>query len=197
MSITSLQDKPIIVGTPVEIGSAINKIREKLTNIPWLERAYFVAERFQKAVDGKKYFYPATYAPTAPGRRDYASMTPDNDFKGRSFFMVGAGAIEHDDHDENRITYPVGLIVSANLDLIDPVKLDSGLFTNELIRDVRSLLTKTRMSHLFEYKLTGESRDLRDVFREFSMDDIEEYNRAPMQTFRIDLSVTVNQDCNY
>lgn len=197
MSITNLQDKPIVIGTPVEIGSAIAKIRTVLTTIPWLERAYFIAERFQRSANGRQYWFPATYAPTAPGRRDYAPMTPDNDFKGRSFFMVGGGSIEHEDHDENRMTYPVGIIVSVNLDLIDSAKLNNGLFTDELIRDVRSLLTKTRMNHLFEYKVTGESRDLRDVFREFSMDDIEDYNRAPMQSFRVDLSVTVNQDCNY
>ena len=197
MSITNLQDKPIIIGTPVEIGSAINKIRTALTTIPWLERAYFIAERFQRESNGRKFWFPETYAPTAPGRRDYTRLTPDNDFKGRSFFMVGRGSMEHDDHGENRITYPVGLIVSVNLDLIDSAKLDGGLFTDELIRDVRTLLTANRMKYLFEYKVETETRDLREVFREFSMENIEDYNRAPMQTFRFDMSITIQQDCQY
>jgi hypothetical protein len=197
MSITNLQDKPIVIGTPVEIGSAINKIRTALATIPWLERAYFIAERFQREINGRKYMFPETYAPTAPGRRDYVRLTPDNDFKGRSFFMVGRGSMDHDDHGENRITYPVSIIVSANLDLIDKDKLDAGLFTDELIRDVRSLLTTKRKSFLFEYSVETETRDLRDVFREFSLENIEDYNRAPMQSFRFDLSVTVQQDCNY
>jgi hypothetical protein len=181
----------------VEVGSAIAKIRTALTTIPWLDRAYFIAERFQKTINGRQFWFPETYAPSAPGRRDYARMTPDNDFKARSFFMVGRGIMQHDDDGENRITYPVSIIVSANLDLIDKAKLDGGLFTDELIRDVRSLLTNKRKSFLFEYSVESETRDLRDVFREFSMDNIEDYNRAPMQSFRFDLSVTVQQDCQY
>lgn len=196
MSIQSLQDKPIVIGTPVEIEHAVNEIREVLTNIPWLERAYLIAERFQKTDStGKKYWFPATYATQKAGNRDYAEMTPDNDFKGRSFFMVGAGKIEHEGESENKMTYPVALIVSANLDLIDALKLDQGLFTRELMRDVRSLLTTTRMNHLFEYKLTGETRDLREVFKEFSMENIEDYNRAPMQSFRFEMSISIDQDC--
>lgn len=196
MSITNLQDKPIIIGTPVEIEHAVNEIRKVIKDIPWLERAYLIAERFQQvAKGGKKYWFPATYATAKQGNRDYAAMIPDNDFKGRSFFMVGAGKIEHETHNENRITYPVGLIVSVNLDLIDSAKLDQGLFTRELMKDVRSLLTKTRMNHLFDYNLINETRDLREVFREFSMENIEDYNTAPMQCFRFDLLITINEDC--
>lgn len=197
MSTTSFQDSPIKVGTPVEIDHAVNEIRKVLeSGIPWLDRAYFIADRLvKKDPKGRQFYFPATYAPKDPGRRDYFQITPDNDFKARSFFMVGAGRIDHQSESENRMTYPVGLIVHANLDLIDKAKTDAGLFTRELIRDVRSLLTKTRMNHLFEYKLESETRDLREVFREFSMDDIEQYNLAPMQTFRIDMAVTVEQDC--
>lgn len=198
MSITSSQNKPIVIGTPVEIDDAVNEIRKVIMALPWLTRPYFIAQRFIVG-DKKKFIFPETYTvePRADGskKRGYFRLTPDKDFQGRSFFLVGSGKIDHSDHRENKMTYPVALIFSVNLELIDPVKLDEGLFTRELMRDVRKLLTQTRMNHLFDYNLERETDDLREVFREFSMENIEDYNRAPMQCFRFDLSITVSQDC--
>lgn len=195
MSLTNLQDKAITIGTPVEIDHAVNEIRKVIATIPWIQRAYFIADRLTKTLDGRRYYFPATYTSGDDKRIEYFQITPDNDFTGRSFFLVGSGRIDHSDPSQNRMTYPVALIVHANLELIDRVKLENGLFTRELMRDVRTKLTSTRMNHLFEYSLTTETRDIKDVFREFSMDDIEKFNVAPMQSFRIDMSVTVNQDC--
>ena len=51
------------------------------------------------------------------------------------------------------------------------------------------------MNFDFDYKILSETRDLREVYKEFVLDDIEQYNRAPLQCFRIDLSIRVQEDC--
>lgn len=195
MSKTILQDKPIVTGTPIEIEFAVDEIRKVLANIPWLEYPMFIAQRFTKESNGRKFVYPETYAPETPGSRNYVRLTPDNDFKAMSFFMVGTGKNEFEANERNFITYPTSIIFSVNLELIDKPKLDAGLFTQELIRDVRRLLTTTMNMHLFDYVLKTETRDLREVYREFVLDDLESYNRAPMQCFRLDLDIRIQESC--
>jgi hypothetical protein len=196
MSKTILQDKTLIIGSPIEIEHAINEIRKVLMEIAWLEHPMFIAQRFTKESNGRKFIYPETYAPEKAGSRNYIRLTPDNDFKAMSFFLVGTGRNDFNANERNFITYPVSIIFSVNLELIDKAKLDAGLFTQELIRDVRRLLTTTMNIHLFDYVLRTETRDLREVYREFVLDDLESYNRAPMQCFRFDMDVRIQEDCN-
>jgi hypothetical protein len=195
MSVSKLQDKPVIVGSPIEIEFAVNEIRKVLSGLNWLDRPYFIAQRFFRRVGEKSFYYPETYAPESPGLRNYKRLTPDNDFKGMCFFMVGNGINDFESNQQNFLTYRVSIIFSVNLELIDKPKLDQGLFTQELIRDVRRLLTETMANHEFDYKIKTETRDLKDCFREFVLDDIESYNRAPMQCFRIELDVRVQESC--
>lgn len=195
MPIVKNQDKPITVGVPVEIDKACNDIREQLAVMPWLERPYLIAERFYRKERGKAFYYPETYV-GGDDNKGYARLTPDNDFKGRSFFVIGDGSIDFEPSQYNFIKYQVGIIFSVNLELIDEVKLDQGLFTQELIREVRRILTDTMIYHEFGYEIVKESRDLKRVFREFVLDDIELYNRAPMQCFRFDLLLTLQEECN-
>lgn len=195
MSITNLQNKPIVIGSPVEIEFAVNEIRKQLMNLPWIDRPYFIAQRFTREINGKKFLYPETYAPEKPGSINYQRLTPDNDFKGMFFFWVGTSQNDFEANTRNFIKYPVSIIFSVNLELIDKPKLENGLFTQELIRDARRMLTTTMAIHDFQYTIKSETRDLREVYREFVLDDLESYNRAPMQCFRFDLDVNVQEDC--
>ena len=190
-----MQNKPIVVGTPVEIEFAIDEIRKTLANLPWIDFPYFIAQRFTREIKGKKYIYPETYAPEKPGSRNYKRLTPDNDFKGMFFFLVGTSTNDFEANTRNFMKYPVSIIFSVNLELIDKPKLDAGLFTQELIRDARRLLTTTMAIFDFHYTLKSETRDLREVYREFVLEDLEQYNRAPMQCFRFDLDVTIQESC--
>lgn len=197
MSITNLQNKPIVIGNPVEIEFAVNEIRKVLATMDWITHPYFIAQRFTRATgsNGRKFSYPETYAPTNNDKRGYHRLTPDNDYKGMFFFMVGTGNVAFEPNGENFITYPVSIIFSANLELINSAHLTAGLFTQELIRDARRLLTKTMVLHDFDYTIKTETRELRDVYREFVLDDLEQYNRAPMQCFRLELDVQIQEDC--
>lgn len=193
--LTKLQNKPIVVGTPIEIEFAVNEIRKSLATLTWLDFPYFIAQRFIRETNGKKFYYPETYAPETIGARNYKRLTPDNDFKGMCFFMVGASKNDYKANSHNYLTYPVSIIFSVNLELIDKDKLDLGLFTQELIRDVRRLLTTTMVNYDFDYVLKSETRDLRETYREFVLDDLEQYNRAPMQCFRFELDVRIQESC--
>lgn len=192
---TNLQSKPIIIGSPIEVERATNQIRILLTQLPWLSHPYHIAQRFFRKENDRAFYYPETYCPTEVGKYGYHRLTPDNDYKGMCFFLVGKESNDFNGHQRNFLTYEVGIIFSVNLKLIDDVKLNNGLFTQELIRDVRRILTDNMPNFDFQYKLKSVTRDLRDVYREFVLDEIEQYNRAPMQCFRFDLSLTLQEDC--
>ena len=199
MSITNLQNKPIIVGTPIEIEKAVNEIRLELAKLPWLEKPYFIAHRFFRQKNNRQFVYPETYVKevsTDPKKKyAYKRLTPDNDFKGMSFFLVGDESNDFNANKYNYLKYPVGIIFSVNLELIDKAKLDAGIFTQELIRDVRRVLTESMILFDFQYTIDNATRDLRRVFREFVLDDLEAYNRAPMQCFRFDLTIELQEEC--
>lgn len=193
---TKQLDKPIVIGTPVEIESAVNLIRQDLSVLTYIDKPFFIAQKMRREINKKKFIFPETYAPTKQGEFEYHRLTPDDSIKGMFFFLVGAGTPgTFDVQSENFMNYPVSVIFSVNLEKIDPVKLDNGLFTQELIRDARRILANSKYNHEFSYELTRETRDLQECFREFVLDDVEAYNRAPMQCFRFDLTVTVQEEC--
>lgn len=195
MQITNSQDKPVVVGSPVEIGKAINDIRNEMSQLPWIDHPYFIAEKFYRRKNGRGYVYPETYAPTKPGSREYHRLTPDDQYSGMFFFVLGDGSNDFEPNQYNFLSYPVGMIFSLNLEKIDETKLNNGLFTGELIREARRMLTDTMINHDFQYTIVSETRDLRKVFQEFVLDDIEAYNRAPMQCFRFNLNITIQEEC--
>ena len=199
MSITKLQDAPITIGTPVEIEAACNQLRLLLAGLSWVDYPYFIAQRFYRKEGQRAFFYPETYAVdanTPEGKYDYHRLTPDNDYEGMFFFYVGDGTlVNYEKYQYNFIQYPVAIIFSVNLQKIDPVKLELGLFTQELISEARGVLTRGIAGLNFQIQIVRESRDLRTVYREFVLDEIEQYNRAPIQCFRFDLLVTIQEVC--
>lgn len=196
MSITKLQDKNVVVNTtPVEIDFAVNEIRKELATISWVDYPFFIAQRFYRKKENGTFVFPETYAPDSPGSRKYHRLTPDKDYKGSFFFLVGPGRIEYNANEFNFITHRVSIIFSVNLEKIDATKLDAGLFTQELVRDARRKLTTTMIKHEFDYVLLTETRDLLEVYREFRLEDLVSYNRAPMQCFRFELDVRIQEDC--
>lgn len=195
MSITNLQDKVFEIENPVEIDKAVEDIRVLLSELYWVSHPFHIAQRFYQRTEKQAYYFPQTYLKKEAGKYEYHTLTPDNDYKGMFFFMVGKGTDDYYPNEFNYITYPVSIIFSANLALIDDVKLEKYLFTQELIKSARRLLTEKMVNFDFDYRVVSETRDLREVYREFVLDDIEQYNRAPLQCFRIELVVRIQEDC--
>lgn len=199
MSIVKLQNKPIVIGTPVEIDDAVNKLRILISGLPWISHPYFIAHRFVSDEHGKKYVYPETYCKDAnsdpSNKYPYHRLTADNDYRGMVFFYVSQGRPNTQDLKENYITYNVAAIFSVNLKLIDEVKLNSGIFTRELMSEARRLISLHRFSYEFNYSILSETDDLQEVYKDFRINDLERYNRAPMQCFRFDLQIRIQEDC--
>lgn len=194
--LTNLQDKIFTSDAPVEIDKACEDIRVLLSGLSWVSHPFHIAQRFYRKVGDKVFYYPETYVPNTSQfsndkNKSYHPLTPDNDYSGMFFFMVGAGRMDDDDF----ITYQTSIIFSVNLALIDGDKLKRGLFTQELIRDARKQLIDNIDNFDYEVKFQTETRDLRDVYREFVLDEIEQYNRAPLQCFRFDLTIKIEQEC--
>lgn len=197
MSITKLQDVVQDVVNPVEIDAACEAIRQALKNgLDWVTHPYHIAQRFYRKQNERVFYYPETYVKTDSGKA-YHRLTPDNDYKGMFFFMVGTGiSSEFSAQGEGFMTYPVSIIYSVNLPKVDPVRFEAeGMFTQALIRDARRILAKSLLGFDFTYTITGETRDLRECYREFVLDDMEAYNRMPMQCFRHDLEVVIQETC--
>lgn len=195
----NLQNKPVVIGTPIEIDKAINDIRLMLSNLDWISHPYHIAHRFYRKKNQKAFYYPETFVGMDNGKPQYHRLTPDNDYAGMFFFMVGTESTDFERNQQNYLTYPVSIIFSVNLKLIDEIrgenKLTNGLFTQELIRDVRRVLTTQMVGLDFQYSDLTITRDLKTVYREFVLDEIEQYNRAPIQCFRVNLKVTMEEDC--
>ncbi len=199
MSITKYQNKHITIGDPVGIDLAVNEIRILLSSLTWVSHPYFIAKRFVDDEKGKKYIYPETYCKdvsTDPKNKyPYHKLTPDNDYTGMFFAFVAVGSQDTQYLNENFLTYNVGFIFSVNLELIDKDKLDNGLFTRSLMAEARRLLNQNIYSYDFKYSVKKETDDLKEVYREFTLNDLERYNRAPLQCFRFDLEITIQEDC--
>lgn len=196
MSITKLQDKLFEVLNPIEVDYAVEEIRKYLAeNLLWISHPYHIAQRFYKKTEKGSFYYPQTYVKGSTDKNyEYHTLTPDNDYKGMFFFMVGNGKVKEENL-TSFITYPVSLIFSCNLALIDNEKLKDYLFTQELISSARKRLKDLKQIVDFDFKILTETRDLKEVYKEFVLDNIEQYNRAPLQCFRIDLELTIEEDC--
>jgi len=194
---TELQDRIFTISNPVEIDYACEEIRQLLKNkLLWLTNPYHIAQRFYKKTENQSFFYPETYIPNVEDKNyTYHVLTPDNDYKGMCFFLAGNVKGSQQDYVDNILRYPVSIIFSANLELIDKPRLKQYLFTSELIKEVRKILIDNRMNFNFAFEIVSETRDLKEVYKEFVLDKIESYNRAPLQCFRFNFEITLNDLC--
>lgn len=200
--LNKLRDKEFIPDNPIEIDAAVESLRQILkNNLSWISHPYHLAQRFYEKVETengpKVYYYPEIYIPDSNDTNySYHKLTPDNGYTGMCFFMAGIEKNDYTANQYNYLTIPVSIIFSVNLELIDKVKLKKGLFTQELINETRRVLTDGGLGLDFQYKLKTTTRDLREVYKEFILDDLKAYNRAPLQCFRFDLDVIVKEQCN-
>jgi len=189
---SNLQNKQsVLYENPIEIDKAIEYMRMSLSGMEWMTNAYHIANKFIRKEGQMKFYYPETYVGYSNGKYKYHRLTPDNDYKGMVFFIITDENI-----DDNLMTFEVSAIFSANLKLIDDTILKTGNFKQKLIRDARQKLENLKYEIDFDIKINKVHRKLQDVYREFSLDELENYNRLPLQVFRFDMTVTIPEDCD-
>ena len=197
---TNLQNPglPSPVGL-IEIDFAIQDIQMKLdTNLPWLDNSYARAFRHFKKGEDLTLYVPEVFTGVKEGKKSYYRPTPDNDKKAMSFFAVGKESqTDYADNQFNYLSWPVGIIFSVNLDLIDPALLETELFTQNLIRDVRRILTTKLLGRPYRIEIIEVVREFREVYAEWTLEEDRQYAIAPQQIFRFNIKLTLREDCPF
>jgi len=177
----------------IEIDKAINEIGIVLDlNLSWLENSYGRAFRFLD-IKGKRLYFPEVFIGS---EKKYHRVTPDSKLKSTCFFVVGKEENEFEANQKNYLKYRVGIVFWANLKVIDSALNQTEDFTQNLIRDARRVLTEKVGGKDFSFKIINAERDHREIYREFNLEeDLDEYFRKPMTGFRINLDLTLREDC--
>ena len=181
----------------IEIDSIVRDLQMKLdTNLTWLSHNYARAYRHLKRQDGRTIYFPEVYMGIKNDEPQYYRPTPDNDKKGMCFFVVGKEEYpEFEKQQHNYIEHTVGVVFWVNLKLIDETLLNTEVFTQNLIRDVREVLTRKLLGVWYEVDIEEVVREFSQVYSEFSLKEQEQYLVAPYQAFRFNLKVKFQEDC--
>lgn len=190
-----LQDFDITNNTGSEIDRVVEHIRIELSALDWMSNPYGRAFSFMDETTKRR--QPMAYEGLG---KDYVNLTPDNDKKGMCWFMVGDGNSESE---QGIITHTVGLVISANLSLIDSDRLNTELFTQELVKDVRAVLKTRCLGKGYFLRLKDETREFKRVFRELlpfedkddtHFSETRNVHLAPMQQFRFNFYITYHEE---
>lgn len=194
----NLQDP--LINTPlflVEVDKYVFDIQTKLEiNLSWLTHAYARAYRHIKIKDGKKIYFPEVYTGIKKGNPTYYRPTPDNDKKAMMFFVVGKEeVIDFQKNQKNFLKHDLSLVFWCNLALINNAILETEIFTQNLIQEVRNVLTNKFNGVEYRFDVLEVVREFQEVYKEFSLDESENYMLAPYQAFRINGTLTYQEDC--
>lgn len=190
----NLQNPNIPVPTQaVEIDKAIYEMQLELSQkLAWLTHDYGRAYRHLEK-NNKKFYFPEVYL--GGKKNEYYRVTPDNDKKGTCFFVVGKEKNENFEQNQfNYIKWEVGIVFWVNLGLINnPLSLNE-IYTQNLIKEVREVLTRGFRGN-FAFKINSVERELKEIYKEFSLDEEQEYLRSPYSGFRFNLELVMQEEC--
>ncbi|MDB0602165.1 hypothetical protein PL373_13605 [Tenacibaculum maritimum] len=194
----TLQNPNIPVETqPIEIDAVVQDIQTKLdTNLSWLSHAYARSYRHVERKDGKYLYFPEVYIGKKGAKKyDYHRVTPDNDKKGMCFFVIGKEDNDFTQNDFNYLSYDLGIVFWVNLQKINDTLLETEKFTQHLIRDVREVLTRKMNGVWYQLKIDTVVREFQEIYREFSLEETENYLMAPYSGFRFNCKIMLQEDC--
>lgn len=189
----NLQDPQIPPPTQaIEIDKYIYLLQTELdTKLAWLSHDYGRAYRFLQQKEGRRLYFPEVYK----GDYNYFRVTPDNDKKGTCFFVVGKEENkEYAPHLKNNLYWKVSIIFWVNLKKINEGLAENEIFTQNLIKDVRRVLTQYSNAE-FSHKIESVEREFNQIYKEFTIQDSEGYMRSPYDAFRFNLEVIMSEDC--
>ena len=180
---------------PIEIDLAVLDLQMKLkTNLAWLSHSYGKAYRIDKQGDEKRFILPEVYVGNKDNKYTLMPVSPDNDKMGSVFFVIEKEKQLTYDIGQNFLNWNVGIIFFANMQLINKSFVDVHDFTQNLIKEVRDVLTNKLIGSA--YKLTNSEvvREPNEIFREFILQD-RRFVILPFTAFRFNTSITMKEDC--
>lgn len=193
-----LQNPSVPTATnPVEIDAAILDIKAKLeSNLTWLTHGYGRTYKNLDARNGTTVFYPEVYLGTQNNSQRYVNISPDNDKTGQCMFYVFREVInQFNTNMYSFLSYDTAIIFSVNMELINSSVLDTEIFQQNLVAQVRDVLTRKLLG--VNYNLTISSVDFlfENVFSEFDLADATQLEKAPLSHFRFNVNIQVPEAC--
>lgn len=163
------------------------------TNLNWISHGYGRAYRNLEKQD-KKLYFPEVYV--GGETNDYIRVTPDNDKKGTFFFVVNKETpVDYEQGGQNFLTWDVGLLFWANLKEINKSLSENEVFTQHLKRDVRQVLTQYLFGKPYNIEILNVVDEVTEVYKEFKIDETQNYHKAPYDGFRFNLKITMLEEC--
>lgn len=181
---------------PIEIDFAVLDLQTKLrTNLEWLSHSYGKAYRMDKQGQEKRLILPEVYIGNTDGKYSLLPVTPDNDKKAISFFAIDKERqLGFESNSQNYLAWNVGLIIWANLELINENLAKNEDFTQVLIKQTRDVITNELLGSGYRVDIVDVDREQNLIFREFILQD-RKYVTMPFTAFRFNLIFTVREDC--
>lgn len=184
---------------PIEIDAIVLDLQYKLdSNLIWLTHDYARAYRHFQFENGKMNYYPEVYNGIVQDTPSYYQPKPDNDKKGICYFIVGKEKqTAYAPNQYNYLQHEIGIVFWVNLELINKDSLSTELITQQLISEVRNVLTRKLLGTFYRLKINEVCREFNEVFREYNLKETENYLKAPYQAFRFNGIVEFQENCSF
>lgn len=166
------------------------------TNLSWLSNGMGRAYKLSKVrANNQTVFLPEVYL--GGNRYRYFAATPDNDKKGQSLFITDSSTLPNQNLGFYGIReFPLSVIFTANLALIDNTLLQTEDFTEHLILDVNQVLIRELLGKYYKVTINEVLTDFEDVYTGFDIAEFRGIAHAPLTHFRYNLTVQFKEDCN-
>jgi hypothetical protein len=191
----NLQDYSQPVPTnAVEIDAVVLDIQTKLSaGLSWLTHGHGKTYRNTDSSKGNVLYFPEVHL----GGKEYLRVTPDNDKQGQNIILVGSENIEQfEEGGYSFLRYDLAVIFSANLETINKTLLGTEYFRQNLIKDVRHVLTRGLVGGGYKLDISEVVTDFEEVYSEFNIQDTRGISLAPFGHFRFNCSVLLREDCD-
>lgn len=163
---------------PALLDRAVIPLQDHLiTNLPWLKKAYGVAQRLTRVRDDRKrIFYPAVYA----GSAEYLNVMPDEQFEAHSWIDApDPMEIKTWSPAQNEIYARIGIVFWFDLQkaLDDPAEHRN---VDRVVADILKVLRKFRNPN-GRLRVEKISKRAENIYRGYTFDEAN--NQATMHPF--------------
>jgi len=181
---------------PIEIDNAVLDLQMKFkTELSWLSHAYGKAYRIDKQGQEKRLILPEVYVGNTDGKYTLMPVSPDNDKTGTVFFVIDRERqVTNDQLSQNYLNWNVGIVFFANMETINKSFSDNQDFTQNLIKEVRDVLTNKLLGTGYRLGIIDVVREHNEIFKEFLLAD-RRYIVMPFTAFRFNVNITLKEDC--
>ena len=183
---------------PVEIDRAIVDLNSfMVSSLSWLESGYGRAYKKLDVTAGKNGYFPLVYRGKIQQDFRYFSATPDNDKIGQCFFLVRRqNLLQQNSGLYGYLSYEVSIIFSVNLEKVNEVLLETEIFTENLIKQVKDCIIRENLGTFYRVQVNQILYNFDEVFAEFNMQRKQQQaEKAPLDHFRINCTIILPEDC--